>query len=360
MALTLAEEFQDVVVLGTAPMHDHRVRSLVLPELPMHTMGRARRTLLLAARRWKPLLWNADFSALADRIERERFDLISCHELELLPLSEAGRGGAGLLFDAREFFPLHFEDRLSWRVFYRPLNLHLCRAHLPHVDQMMTVSPGLAERYQRDFGVTADVVMGFPAFHELSPSPTPADRIRLIHHGNSVPSRELDVMVEMMDQLDQRFSLDLMLVNTHPEYYRSLERRVSERSNVRLIPPVPYKEIISFINRYDVGVYLCPATSFNLRHALPNKLFEFIQARLAVVIGPSPDMARVVNQYGCGRVAAGFDVGSMTEALAALTQETVEDLKQASSAASRELSAASNRELMLRLADEAMDRRRAP
>jgi hypothetical protein len=33
---------------------------------------------------------------------------------------------------------------------------------------------------------------------------------------------------------------------------------------------------------------------------------EFIQARLAVAVDPSPEMARLVQRYGCGVVAPDF------------------------------------------------------
>ena len=37
--------------------------------------------------------------------------------------------------------------------------------------------------------------------------------------------------------------------------------------------------IVRTINQFDLGVYLLPPVNFNSAHALPNKFFEFIQAR---------------------------------------------------------------------------------
>ena len=42
--------------------------------------------------------------------------------------------------------------------------------------------------------------------------------------------------------------------------------------------------------------------------ALPNKLFEFIQARIAVIVSPTVDQARLVTDAGVGLVCNGFDV----------------------------------------------------
>ena len=55
-------------------------------------------------------------------------------------------------------------------------------------------------------------------------------------------------------------------------------------------------ELPRMANDYDVGLYLLPPTNFNQRYALPNKFFEFIQGRLAIAIGPSPEMAKLVER----------------------------------------------------------------
>jgi hypothetical protein len=73
--------------------------------------------------------------------------------------------------------------------------------------------------------------------------------------------------------------------------------------------------------------------------ALPNKFFEFVQARLAVAIGPSPEMARLVRQYGFGVVSDSFDARELATRIAALTPKDIERLKHRSDSASAELNA---------------------
>jgi hypothetical protein len=72
---------------------------------------------------------------------------------------------------------------------------------------------------------------------------------------------------------------------------------------------------------------------------LPNKFFEFVQARLAVAIGPSPEMERFVRQYGFGVVADSFEPRALAARIAALTPADIEAMKQRADVASRELHA---------------------
>ena len=149
----------------------------------------------------------------------------------------------------------------------------------------------------------------------------------------------------MMDHLEERFSLDLMLVSpssAHRSYYQSIAQMVKGKPRVQIIPPVPMKNIVEFTNQYDVGLFICPPTTFNLKFALPNKFFEFIQARLMVAIGPSVEMQRIVNEYDCGVVAESFEPRALADVLGKLDVADIVRYKNNSHRAAQELNASKN------------------
>jgi hypothetical protein len=128
-----------------------------------------------------------------------------------------------------------------------------------------------------------------------------------------------------------------MLVPTDARYLERLRSIAMQRPRVRFAPTVPMRELPVHLNRYDVGLYLLPPTNFNNQLALPNKFFDFVQARLAVAIGPSPEMARLVRQHGCGLVSEDFNPRSLAEQLNALDRTRIESYKQRSDAAAKVL-----------------------
>ncbi len=73
--------------------------------------------------------------------------------------------------------------------------------------------------------------------------------------------------------------------------------------------------------------------------ALPNKFFDYVQARLGVIIGPSPEMRPLLEAYGFGATASGFDVGAITRVLDALTPEQILEWKLSADQSARALSA---------------------
>ena len=114
------------------------------------------------------------------------------------------------------------------------------------------------------------------------------------------------------------------------------------------------RELASLANGYDIGLYLLPPTNFNHRYALPNKFFEFIQGRLAVAIGPSPEMAAIVRHYGCGVVAPTFEPESLAAELNALDAAAIAGFKHASHRAAAELCAERNAVLTLETVEHAL------
>ena len=97
------------------------------------------------------------------------------------------------------------------------------------------------------------------------------------------------------------------------------------------------RQLIPHANRYDIGLILYPPSNFNMLHALPNKFFEFIQARLALALGPSAEMAPIAQRYGCGIVAPSFEPSSLAQALNRITRDQLVQLKRSAHHAARHL-----------------------
>ncbi|RMD64348.1 glycosyltransferase [Candidatus Parcubacteria bacterium] len=247
------------------------------------------------------------------------------------------RFGGKLLFDAHEFSPAEFEDRLLWRLAYRRYAVELARRFAPQADAMTTVSWGIAKAWRAFCGVEPAVITNAPPYQEITPSPVQPDRIRMVHHGGAVRSRHLERMLELMALLDERFTLDLILVPGDAAYIARLKEQAKPFGNrVRFLDPVPPAEIPRFIAQYDIGLYMMPDNSLNNRYALPNKFFEFVQARLAVAVWPVSEMPMLAEKFGFGIVAEECTVSSMADSLRKLTCEDVSRLKRKADKAARE------------------------
>jgi hypothetical protein len=272
-----------------------------------------------------------------EAIRGRSFDLLIANDIAALPLALRLAGNAPVLIDAHEYSPREFEDKWLWRLLFAPYQQALCARYLPQTAAMTTVCQGIADEYAREFGVEAKLIHNVPFEQHLAPSPIVPGRVRLVHHGATIRSRHLDVMIEMMRHLDDRFTLDLMLVETDAAYMAELRDKAGGDRRINFVEPVPLETICQRINVYDVGLFLLPPVNFNYRFALPNKFFEFIQARLAVAIGPSTEMARIVEEHSLGVIADSFRPDGLANALEQLTDESIRGYKLAADRAARQL-----------------------
>ena len=223
--------------------------------------------------------------------------------------------------------------------------IYMCNHYIPSAHRMITVSKGIAEEYQKEFRVTPIVMTNAPNFEDLQPTKVESP-IRLIHHGLATKARNIESLIDMMNYLDESYELNLMLIPRDKAYYQRLVRLAAGFKNINFLTPVPMTEISSFLNQFDIGVILYKPVTFNMRMSLPNKFFEYIQGRLALAIGPSHEMSRMVDEYKIGTISDDFSPQSLAASISSLSIEDIEEYKGNSHKYAKELSSIANKDLL--------------
>lgn len=337
--IRLLETDYQVTVAGYGQKPDAKIRFVKLEKSPASLPKKLFWATKLLVGAFESYYWNQEQVSNAQKLlSASNFDLIIANDLSSAPLALRLAGGSPVLIDAHEYSPREFDDKWLWRLLFGRYNHALCQRYLPLASAMTTVCGGIADEYGRVYGVHPVVVHNAPLDQRITPSSVSENNIRLIHHGAAIRSRHLGVMIEMMKHLDERFSLDFMLMESDALYVRELRQAAKGDSRIKFVDPVPMPEICQQINQYDMGVFLLPPVNFNYEHALPNKFFEFVQARLGVAIGPSPEMATLLHTYNCGVVAESFTPEALAASLRALTAANVAAFKDAAHLAAAELS----------------------
>jgi hypothetical protein len=309
----------------------------------------------LLLRQYK-LAYNAfhAYSELTQQLKINSWDLIVANDTDALPMAFEikGQSTAKVIFDAHEYSPRHFENKLTWRIFFQPFYIDLCRSYIPKVDGMLTVGKGLAREYEQNFGKAPTIITNATRYFDIEPKIPESNKIKLVHHGIANPSRRLELMYDMMQSLDDRFTLDLILMTSDfasagtKHYIEKLKADFQKDPRIKILPSVKSQDVVPTINQYDIGVFLLPPVNFNYENTLPNKLFDFIQARLAIAIGPTPEMAEIVKQYDIGIVSKTFDPMDLAAELSKLTHEKLNQFKRNAGLAANEQCAEKNEEIM--------------
>lgn len=297
-------------------------------------------------------------------LKSNKYDLIICENLTVIYLAFLIKSeNTKLMLDLREFyisqyssdFHGHFFKKYYYDSKIKYLN-YLITEFASKCNKLITVSPGLQENYKSTFNLDTDLIMSLPDYSENKSQQLESNnKIKLVHHGGAKESRKIELMIELMNYLDDRFTLDLYLIKYHSSYYEYLINLASNNKNINIYKEIELEKINDTLVKYDIGIILFEPTTFNLEYCLPNKLFEFIQAGLLLISYPLPNIKSIINKFDVGNVSNNFDLKEIATLLNSLTFENINYYKLNSQAASKELNLEENNKKLLTIINELID-----
>lgn len=260
-------------------------------------------------------------------------DAYHSNDWNTLPIAvRAARAhSAKVVFDAHEYAPEEEAHRLIWRILYSPMIIAFLKKYSPQVKKSVTIAPLIADRYRKEYRLDPIVVMNAPKLALVDSHDVDINNVRLVHHGGASRGRQLELMIETLSLTDTRFSLHFMLTGSDVAYIEQLRKLASQLEDGRVVfhEPVPPSNVVNYISQFDLGFYLLKPTNYNNAVALPNKLFDFLVAGLGICTGPTPGMAAVVHEFGCGVVTSTFLPIDVARTLNELTVKDIQSVRQA-------------------------------
>jgi len=293
-------------------------------------------------------------------------DLVHANDLPALPLGFliARSTGAKLLYDSHELWADSSHRLLVPGWLFRMMR-RTERFFARRADAVITVSEGIADYMAKDMDILKPVVVrnvpmasdergiDKPALREaLSIS---ADVPLVLYQGIMVKGRDLITLVKAMGRIQHPTGV-LVFLGDGPlvPTLETLAHEVGMQERVFFHPAVPPAELHRWTQEATLGI--CAKEAYCSSHtlSLPNKLFEYIQAGLPVLVSDLPEMRRVVSRYGVGEVYAGGDVAQLADRIDGILSnpELREKYRQATIVASKTLHWGVEKETLIRVYQE--------
>jgi glycosyltransferase involved in cell wall biosynthesis len=229
-----------------------------------------------------------------------KFDLVCSNDLDTLLGCRLGCffKRKPIVYDSHEFFTEVPE--LIGRSFTKRVWLFLESLCIRGIKYSSTVSDGIAKEYNKRYGIEMSVIRNLPLrnenFGHKSVRPT------IIYQGALNKGRGLELAIELIHNLPCYY---LMIVGSG-DLEVKLRKRVIELDLVDRVEfrgRLPYDKLHELTCKAWLGLSLEEDLGLNYRYALPNKLFDYIQAQVAVLVSDLPEMSKIVNEYNVGIVA---------------------------------------------------------
>jgi glycosyltransferase involved in cell wall biosynthesis len=251
-------------------------------------------------------------------------DVYHAHDLSGLPACyiAARLRHKRLIYDAHELPLAELNHRLFRRT--RPLLDWLLAHCVSRCDGTITVSPPIVEEIcNRYHAANVVLVRNIPPYQKVPES----DRLRqflglsseiriALYQGILHAGRGLEGLIRAAAFLERNNVIIMMGNGKLEAELRALVISEGVADRVKILPPVPYKELLSWTASADMGLIVYPPDySQNVQMCLPNKLFEFIMAGLPVLASQLVAVADIVRTYDVGQVVTSLAPRDIGEAI---------------------------------------------
>jgi glycosyltransferase involved in cell wall biosynthesis len=244
--------------------------------------------------------------------------VVHCHDIEPLFVGFLAKIflGKKVIYDAHEFETETKSMRGMKKYFWQAWETIFIRS----IDELITVSPAIAANYKYRYGIkNITLILNCPIRSERKPGNLfhqkfglPPNELVFLYQGGLHSGRGLELLLETFKNLPREIG-SLVIMGYGP-MEKTIQKFCIEHNNVYFHEAVHPGKVFEYACSADIGFCLTDLSCLNHRYCLPNKVFEYIQAGLAVISTPLVEIQKIISN---------FDIGIC------ISDEKEEDLKQA-------------------------------
>lgn len=211
-----------------------------------------------------------------------------------------------LVFDAHELFPETPE--LATRPRVRRMWEKIERRIFPRLRHSYTVCSSIAEYYKEKYGVDMGVVRNVPYYRQVSDSGKLSfpDKKIILYQGALNIGRGLEWVLNAMPYVHDA----VLVIIGDGDIRIQLEQQAKNLNlgeKVVFLGRIPADELYEYTASADIGLCLLENKGLSYYYALPNRIFDYLQAKVPVLATKFPEIENVVKHYNTGVLINCYD-----------------------------------------------------
>ncbi|WP_299012207.1 glycosyltransferase [uncultured Polaribacter sp.] len=208
-----------------------------------------------------------------------------------------------LVYDSHELFPEIPE--LVHKKFVKNIWSKLEGFFVPKIENCYTVCDSIANYYKNKYQTKFKVIKNLPLQKNRTKTDTLAFKTNhkkiILYQGSVNLGRGLELIIETMPYLPNYV---LLIVGTG-DIIEDLKQLVQDKNlqqQVNFLGRKTPSELQQITPIAKLGISLEEDLGLNYRYALPNKIFDYIQAEVPILVSNLPEMKQIVTHYNVGEI----------------------------------------------------------
>lgn len=237
-------------------------------------------------------------------------DIVHCNDLDALPVGVLCKilsfGRIKVVYDAHEY---ETEQEANPNPIMHAASIMLERACLCFVDRMVTVSAGIADEYVKRYGIKKPaIVLNAPPSNKAKKTNLLREELGInkdkkifLYQGGLSVGRGIETMIEAFEILNVSNAVLVLMGDGELEQW--IKKRIGSSVNIYHRSAVDSQILLEYTSSADFGCIFYENNCLNNYYCMPNKLFEYTSAGLAVIVSNLYELSRTATRGRFGIVA---------------------------------------------------------
>ena len=175
---------------------------------------------------------------------------------------------------------------------------------LPKLKQTYTVCGSITEFYNEKYNANFKTILNLPTKKEIELGCFPFDskgKKIILYQGAINIGRGLELMIDTMEFLDD----SIFVIVGHGDIFDNLKGRVKNKkmgNKIYFLGKIAPEKLHKLTPLANLGVSFEEDLGLNYRFALPNKIFDYIQAEVPILVSNLPEMKQIALEHHVGEV----------------------------------------------------------